>query len=91
VNAHHAQTGQVDLYDDTTTDNLLKLEQHTGFRSWADELWKLATAMGIRRQFFQGEATSTFCLSFPRCWIYSAKWRSQNASSLRPCCTQRFL
>jgi len=31
---------------DTTrlSDNLLKLENHTGLKNWADELWKLATA-----------------------------------------------
>jgi len=27
----HTQTGQVDLYDDATIDNLLELEHHAGF------------------------------------------------------------
>jgi len=36
--------GQVDLYADTTTDNLLELEHHVGFTTSACELWKLATA-----------------------------------------------
>jgi len=31
VNVHHTQTGQIDLYDDTTTDNLPELEHHAGF------------------------------------------------------------
>jgi len=29
VNVHHTQTGQVDLYFDTTTDYLLELEHRT--------------------------------------------------------------
>ena len=45
VNTDHIQTGQVDLYGDTTTDNFLKLERHVGLKDWADELWKLATAI----------------------------------------------
>ena len=39
------QTGQLDLYFDTTTDNLLELEQRTqASQIWAVELRKLATA-----------------------------------------------
>jgi len=32
VNTDHIQTGQVDLYGDTTTDNFLKLERHVGLK-----------------------------------------------------------
>jgi len=31
VNAHYTQIGKVDLYVDTTMDNLLDLEHHTGY------------------------------------------------------------
>jgi len=31
VNGHHTQTGQVDLYVDRTTNNLLELEYHRCF------------------------------------------------------------
>jgi len=45
VNVHHTQTGQVDLYFDTTTDYLLELEHRTqALQNWAVELRKLATA-----------------------------------------------
>ena len=40
----HTQTGYVDLHVDKITDNLLKLKYHSGFKKWADELWKLTTA-----------------------------------------------
>jgi len=43
--AHYAQSGQLDLYFDTTTGNLLKLEHRTqALQNWAVELRKLATA-----------------------------------------------
>jgi len=43
--AHYTQSGQLDLYFDTTTDTLLKLEHRTqALQNWAVELRKLATA-----------------------------------------------
>jgi len=45
--------------------------------------WKLAervkVAMGVRRNFSRGGATSTFCLSFSGCWRCHENGRSQNA------------
>ena len=64
VSAHHAKIGQVDLYDDITTDNLLELEHYTGFKNWADELWKLATAMGVGRNFFRGGNVNILLILF---------------------------
>jgi len=48
----HRQVGQ---YDDAATDKVLQLEHHAGFKNWADELWKLATTMGVRRIFPGGK------------------------------------
>jgi len=43
--AHYTQTGQWDLYFDTTADNLLELKYRTqALQIWAVELRKLATA-----------------------------------------------
>jgi len=45
ANAHYRQTGPLDLYCDTTTDNLLELEHRTqALQNSAVELRKLATA-----------------------------------------------
>jgi len=41
-NARHTQTGQVNLYVDTTTDNLLELKHHTGFTNLSRWIMKLA-------------------------------------------------
>jgi len=53
VKAHYTQTGQLDLYFDTTTDNLLELEHHTqAVQHWAVELRKLATANKVLQSVF---------------------------------------
>jgi len=45
VKAHYTQTGQLDVYFGTTTDNLLELEHRTqALQNWAVALRKLATA-----------------------------------------------
>ena len=83
VNAHHAQTGQVD----TTTDNLLELEHHTAFKNWADDLWKLATAMGINRVFFQGRQRRHFAYPFH---VAEDAIQMDSHKTLHPCHTQFF-
>jgi len=51
--AHYTQTGQLDLYLDTTTDNLLELEHRTqALQKWAVELRKLATANKALQSIF---------------------------------------
>jgi len=51
---------------------------------WHKNFINISASMGVSRNFYRGEATSKFYLSFSGCWRCNANGCSQNASPFLP-------